>query len=225
MLSSRIGALRTLAAPLGVASMRTFMYSAVAFAKSSSREVDGIRSEKRKVLDLTAQLRKEKKVLRDLVKAHKETVKNHKKLNKERAAEDKAYRPVKHISGLNIFVKENAGNGARVDEIVPRWTSLSDSEKQLYAKKAEERNQQRIKLYTPKPKRPANAYSTFVRENWFDGDSFISVLKTLASQWKQLSKQEKESYGIKDDSMEKYKQALKAWREHRLKVFREHGPP
>ncbi|KAK8440928.1 hypothetical protein ACI3LY_000786 [Candidozyma auris] len=228
MISVKIANFSRLAAPLGLYSARS-LTSAMALRAAATTNVQQIKQLKDKI-------KKEKAVLKDLTTRHKETVKKHKLLQKDREAKDKskakekklleqAFKPYRSISGFNVYVKEQVTPERSFSEVAPLWNTLSDSEKQAYKRKADEINERQLKIYTPKPKRPVNGYASFIKENWFDGDSNTSVMKELSVQWKQLSESEKNAYKPDAATFDKYTRDLKAWKEHRLKVFREHGAP
>lgn len=228
----KIANLRCLSSSLAIAPIRNFALSASVMApRAKTVDPKAIKEEKKKLKEVQKKLAKEKSTLKLLESRHRAILKKQKSLQKQRSAAEEvkalkqALKPYRLITGLNVFIRENVTPQRSMAEVAPQWNNLSEGEKAAYKRKADQINEQQLKLYPPKPKRPANAYASFVKENWFDGESNSVVMKELSVQWKKLPESEKESYKPSASIFNKYSEDLKAWKDHRLRAYKQHGSP
>ncbi|CUM63158.1 uncharacterized protein PRCAT00000725001 [Priceomyces carsonii] len=223
--------------------------SATGFLNCNSKEIDQKRalSTKKKTLSgerkqlntLKTKLSKEKGVLSKLQKKYKEEAKKLKSKEKERSQKEKAKllaikakdkskkelsaatKTFRKLSPYNLFIKENTSTKS-LKEATNAWNVLSDNEKDYYKELADDYNEQKLQIYTPKPKAPASGYAAFVKENYEnDGRSFADINKELASEWKSLSNEEKAKYTVPESEKKAYADKLKAWTDKRLQLYRE----
>lgn len=173
---------------------------------------------------LRASLAKEKAKLAELKSKHKAHLAKQKALTAARKQEEKnkkkekeALKKFRKISPFNAYVKENLGPGSPLVDVSRAYQNLTESEKEHWARKADEHNAQQAQQYPDPPKRPANGYAVFVRENWtYDGREFSEIASELGSRWKLLPAEEKASYAPSAEVVQKYKAAFEAWKKDRL---------
>lgn len=217
-----LSSFRQLAIRSSVAQTRTLASSSVLLAKT-------IDAEKAKLKKLQASLKKEKLVLSQLKTKHKTLLDKHKQLKRDRKAaklekkeKDRAFKPYRKITGLNIYIKEKVGQGATIATVGKGWSHLTEGEKQAYQDKADALNEVNGKIYRAKPVPPPNLYASFIKQKWVkdDGRTFGEISKELAAQWKQLTKDEKDVYAPSADKVAAYKKELKSWEDERLEIHR-----
>lgn len=137
---------------------------------------------------------------------------------------EKATKPYRRITAFNMFVKERtAGSGpVSLADVSREWKQLDQSSQDQYQDKADEFNEKMLSIYTPKPKAPASAYASFVKENYVnDGRDFADINRSLAQQWKNLSAEERASYEPSTANKERFNAEIQQWTENRIKLFKE----
>ncbi|OBA23669.1 hypothetical protein METBIDRAFT_9916 [Metschnikowia bicuspidata var. bicuspidata NRRL YB-4993] len=171
--------------------------------------------------DLRAQLKLEKLVLNEMKIELRKILDNEKKKKKialEKKREARALRPYKHITPLNLFVKENIKSIGALAETSQAWVKLSDAEKESYVEKAKKFNEDQLKIYTPKPVGPVPAYAKFLKSVWTAGADFGEASKAASLEWKKLTPEEKMTFSPSDKERAAYKLAYAAWKEERLRL-------
>lgn len=206
--------------------------AALQFSTSSVIQAKQASPEKKKLQELGKQLKKEKATFKKLkeklsvakakeakkkkaAKAKEAQLKAKKKNDKLLATALKSYRK---ISPFNMYVKESKGSsfGERAQE----WSSLPDYEKDEFKLKADEYNEEQLKIYTPKPKAPVFGFAAFLKENYVnEGRDVQEQLKELAQEWKSLSDSEKSNYAKNDSEWQKYTSALNSWKQGRVDLY------
>lgn len=203
-------------------SIRTFAVTP-AFAKAavSSTATQGIK-------DLRKQLKKEKLVLSELqTKLKKKLASAQEKAKKAKAAESekkllaKALKPYRKLTAFNVYILETCTGMTNFSETSKAWAELPIYEQDEYARKAEELNEENIKIWTPKPTGPPNGYARFIKENWVDKGNFADSSKEVASKWNNLSQEERKAYEPAKELLDSYRKELAAWKTYRLNLFKE----
>lgn len=130
-----------------------------------------------------------------------------------------ASKPLRKMPAIAAFVKENSGAGASLKELSQRWAVLTEEEKQPYQDIANNIYQEKLKIYTPEPKSPPNAYAAYMKENYPEGESFADASKQIATQWKAMSEDAKAQYKPSAAELEKYATEHKKWLDNRIQLY------
>lgn len=214
--------------------------------KAEEKEIEASR---KKLASLKSKLRKEKATFATTKKQLNEALKKQKKLIQERKAKEKAklasanarakkkevaeenktkklvekaLKPFRKLSAYTMYVKENAKTKTGLQDAAKQWKQLSEGEKELYVKKADEYNAEMLKIFVPKPRAPASSYAAFVKENFpADGQDFKDINKELAAQWLSLPAEEKKKYAVDNKIKQEYKSKLDAWKEKRILAYKQ----
>lgn len=130
---------------------------------------------------------------------------------------------IKRVTPLSMFVQKAVEKAKEQNKDVPvladlasTWKSLKQSDKDKYAKYADEINEEREKLqhlyelvHGIKPKRPAGAFRVFLQEK--AKEKKLHSLKEGKQMWDKLSEDEKEAYLKKSHTIKlayKYKKMI-----------------
>lgn len=212
------------------AQYRAIGTSLVLNAVKATKAPKSIDSEAVKVKKLQQNLKREKQVLAKLKLQNKlktESQKARESKRKAAVAEKtliaKAIKKVRKLTAFNIFVRERSTATKKpLDQVVGEWAILSESEKAVYQDKANVFNEEKLKVYKPKPTAPANAYANFLKDKWAaTGVPFIEASKALSAEWKTLSDAEKLAYAPTDAEKEEYSRKYTAWKTERIDLYKE----
>lgn len=213
------------------ARIRPFSMTTIALRTASTpsaklkAEKEALKKQKEKTKKLAEQIKKEKIKLKALTTKHSDTVKKQKALAKERSQKAKlqkeVFKPVRKIHGFNVFLMEaSKSKEYTINKGAEAWRNLSDSEKDKYKKEAARVNEERQKLFPPKPKQPATAFASFVRDQWYDSSEPTSeVFKKLCGKWRQLTQSEKDRYQPTSEAKAKFQKDLEQWKQNRLRAY------
>ncbi|GEQ69336.1 hypothetical protein JCM33374_g3007 [Metschnikowia sp. JCM 33374] len=171
---------------------------------------------------LQKDIKKEKAILDKLKEKIQKTAaieKEKKGALAEKKRQQKALKPYKKLTPLNIFVKENLKAIGNLVEASQTWTQLTEAEKAPYVQKAEKVNAENLKIFTPKPISPTPAYARFTKEVWVAGETFAESSKAASAKWKALTPKEKDAYAAKPSEWDAYKKAFAAWKDQRIKLY------
>lgn len=188
-------------------------------------------------LDAAAAKKQKKKAHTAISNLHAREVKNllqlKDKLKKEQQAYDvkakeaykklvaEASKPLRRMPAIAAYVKENSGSGATLKELSQRWAVLTEGEKEPYQDIANKVYEEKLKIYTPEPKSPPNAYAAYMKENYPEGESFADASKQVAAQWKAMSEEAKAQYKPSAEELENYAAEHKKWLENRIQLYLE----
>lgn len=200
--------------------LRNLSVSPALAAKVTSSRADP------KLKELRSDLKKHKETLKKLKERHSAQVAKQKERTTLRKKQEKAKKEVaealktkRKVNGLNVYVKEKTQSGEKLAAASKNYSLLVDSEKEVWEKKAAEINARNAELYTLPPTRPANAYASYIRDNWYQDDlEFTEVTKILAQRWKELSKEEKASYEPTQEAKDQYAKEYEKWQDYRIKL-------
>lgn len=158
------------------------------------------------------------------IKATKAKEQSKKDEAKHKKLVERATKPYRRISAFNMFVKENTAGAGPVSlaDIASQWKQLDQLSQERYQDKADDYNDDMVKIYTPKPKAPPSAYASFVKENYInDGRDFADINRGLAEQWKNLSQDQRAAYEPSSADKERYATEIQLWTENRIRLYKE----
>lgn len=160
------------------------------------------------------------KMERDYLRAQEKLAKTKAALA-ERKLLQQATKPPKRMSALNLYIQEHCSPDMRLGEVSSNFRKLAPYEREQYETKAQEINDERARIFTPRPKAPLSGYNAFLKETWEDVGSFGESARRVSANWKNLSEEEKASYNASEADKEAYKKDLALWVEYRIKVHNE----
>ena len=232
----RAAALLTLAIQL-----RTLSVSAVMLSATQARRQESVYKEIKKHTSLIAGL-KEAKVAKQKKKAvaaitalHAKELKNLDLLKKKVKEQQKALaaknkdeykkllakatKPVRRMPAIAVYIKENSAPGVPLTNVSRQWSHLTARQQEHYQQLADKIYEEKLRIWTPEPKCPPNAYASFMQKHYPHGVSFAEATKQVSAQWKALSDAEKERHKPSAQEMEKYYAEKKAWIEKRVQLY------
>ncbi|KAK6459126.1 HMG box-containing protein [Scheffersomyces xylosifermentans] len=196
---------------------------------STAADNKTIAQKKKDLTKLKSKLTKEKSHLVKLETKLKERTKSFVAKEKEREQKLKekekkiiaqATKTYRGVSGYTLFVKES--KNSNISEVSKKWNTLAADEKEVYQAKAKEVNEEAKKIYTPKPKRPAEGFALYLQQNYTkDGRPVEESMKELGSQWRALSDEAKKEYKLTQADKDEYEKKLKAWVDKRVQLYNE----
>ncbi|RKP30812.1 hypothetical protein METBISCDRAFT_27074 [Metschnikowia bicuspidata] len=184
-------------------------------------EAGAAKQKKKAVAAITALHAKELKNLDLLKKKIKEQQKALVARNKEEYKKllAKATKPCRRMPAIAAYIKENAGSGVPLTDLSRQWSHVTADEKERYQQLADKIYEETLRIWTPEPKSPPNAYASFIQKHYPDGVSFAEASKQISAQWKALSDAEKEKHKPSAQELEKYAAEKKAWIEKRVQLY------
>ncbi|KAI5954133.1 GCF1 [Candida margitis] len=181
-------------------------------AKANKKKLEKNLKEKEK--DIKALVSQRKK---DAVAEEKAKLKEKKELAKHQAYLKDTLREPRPYTVQNYFAKVTK---TPVTTLTQGFSALSESEVAKYQKATDEYNHALKSILTPKPVLgPTSGYQKFVSENYPPNVTAAEAMRKLADEWKQLSKEEKESYHVPEVEVERIKKIQRDWEQTREKEY------
>lgn len=179
------------------------------------------KKQEKEIAKLSLKLAKEKEWLATLRGRFKEASKSHeaKEAAREKKLLSKILKQYRKLNSYAYFIKTQKGQ--TLIQSKEKWLALSEYEKEDLQDQTDAYNEQQLKIYKPKPKKPATGFALYVKENFVsDGRSVVEINKDLSKQWNSLNEHQKGEYKIGQDVKDEYKRALDAWVENRIDIYK-----
>ncbi|KAK6460534.1 hypothetical protein DFJ63DRAFT_320702 [Scheffersomyces coipomensis] len=158
-----------------------------------------------------------------LEKKSKERAKLEKVKNeaKDKVYVERALKTYKSVSGYALFVKSHKSN--KIGEISVQWNELPNYEKEEWKQKAQAYNDELLKIFIPRPKKPADGFALFLKSEYVnDGLSVTESVKAYSADWRALGDSEKDAFRISPEEKQNYQDAVKSWKAQRLENYAEY---
>ncbi|KAI5951346.1 GCF1 [Candida jiufengensis] len=166
---------------------------------------------------------KVKKLIKERTKTAKQSEKDktikEKELEKQKKLIKQALRDPRTYTVFNFYSKITK---TPISTLRTTFDNLPSYEQDQWLEATKEFNQLLKKQVTPKPKfGPTSKYQKYVSENYPTGESSNEAMKILASKWKNLTTEEKNSYDVSEDEKLRIKKLQQEWQDKRLKEYPE----